>query len=682
MRQALPLLIVTWTCLQVHGLDIDEILLKDIIYPSSDKCESTDTNTETSFLHSVSLSDWDPVNSDREAKNFMAQMTHSDSDPNKSWTIRFGKGGSIYSMISGGYGEAIPPQTQEFSPWVDEVTQAVTVDLTKNNCANADECYFIHQAGTYFRDRTYLDEPFYSPNVAKHCEGNTCIFATWGQIASIPTIHKSDLLYVHQYRDCGNGVLEYTQMFVGYFGGQLAYLNMPWAGVRTSNLPDLYFSNIDFTLAAKEETIQGFGINDKLLTLAETGGYTTFAQNVHSDTNDNAALSYVHGVCEEYSDSSNDYFRAPSRFRFGLSERDFTVFTVNGRLTSKNPENSFVHRQFLINDRLGNISSQAQALIDEAYGDMLTPSDFNGRTLEIYSLNSDVFGIAAALEQGGTSTTCSKGTIVCSGTTVPSSGNVPFFTISCGSTNYFGPDKYFFAPVRDEEGRIRSYVCDNEEIGIVPQLKLLGFFPANGGCGSLDNAIYDPKFCEEEPVTSLPSRVTESPTVSPSNNPSIGPTLSQTLRPSKSPVSLPTIIPTTSSSISPSKIPSISPVSNPTLAPQKPSSCKSKQLFLELIIQADGRGKQTSYEIKKRNSKEKFTKKVMKKKRFRNNELYVKEKCLNKKKCYRFLIKDKKKDGICCKYGEGYYSLIVDGSEVKYSIFEGLQMETHVFGKC
>jgi len=486
----------------VYGFDIDEVILKDMIYPGSDLCTNNDGNTDITYSHTPSPSYWDIANSGREAKNFMAQMTHTDSDSNRNWTIRFGKGGTIYSMRSG-YGEAIPPQTSDFSPWVDEVTQSVAVDTVLNQqCASdSGKCWFIHQAGQYFQDTTYLDEPFYSPNVGRHCEGNTCIFATWGQIAKNPTIFESDLLYFHQYRDCGDGVLEYTQMFVGYFGGSIAYLNIPWAGVRESSLPDLYLSNPDddLTMADKEPTIPYWGQTGQLKDLQDTGGYSTFAQNNATINGDNAALSYVHGQCKEFNDRSNTYFRAENRMRFGKSRRDFTVFTINGQFTSTNPENIYVNRQFLINDELGNIQAKAKPLVPEAFGDMLTSSDFSGRILEVYFEDTSNFGVAAASEPGGTSTTCYRGAVHCVGSTVPGSQRVPFFTIKCGSLTYFGPDKYHFAPAPDADEKIRSYVCDGQAKGVVPEWKLIGFF-TEGDCGSLSDAVYDHAFCEAPPT--------------------------------------------------------------------------------------------------------------------------------------------------------------------------------------
>lgn len=529
----------------VCGIDLDEAILKDMITPGSDKCIN-DGSTIISYTHTPSPSTWDSNNAYREKKNFLAQMTHSDSDPNKSWTVRFGKGGTIYSMRSG-YGEAIPPQTKAFSPWVDEIKQSVAVDLSQNNCLIPSQCYFVHQAGAYFKDTDYLNEPFYSPNVAKHCEGNTCIFATWGQIASIPTIFKSDVLYVHQYRNCGNGVLEYTQMFNGHIGGQSAYLNIPWAGVRGSNLPDLYFSEDDFSMApvVKEVNIPYWGTKDTyLVTLPETGGYTTFAQDVTKHGDSAAALSYVHGVCNEYSDTENKYFRAPSRLRVGRSRRDFTVFTVNGRMKFK-PEQTFVHRQFLVNDSLGNISAQAKELYDDAVGSVLSPSDFEGRILGVYTLKLGTFGVAVASDKDGTSTTCSKGTIVSNGSTVPSNINMlPFFSIKCGNLSYFGPDRYHFAPDPDADGMIRSYVCEGQSKEVVPELKLLGFFIPSDDFRSVENAVYDPSFCDEPP--------TSAPTTSPTRSPTTNPTRSPSTYPSSNPTSL---------TNSPSMYPSLNPTS-------------------------------------------------------------------------------------------------------------------------
>ena len=42
-----------------------------------------------------------------------------------------------------------------------------------------------------------------------------------------------------------------------------------------------------------------------------------------------------------------------------------------------------------------------------------------------------------------------------------------------------------------------SYVCEGQSKGIVPELRLLGFFIPSDDFRSVENAAYDPSFCDE-----------------------------------------------------------------------------------------------------------------------------------------------------------------------------------------
>ena len=218
---------------------LEEILLKDMMPAGSSLCTDPQATSTTFQFTPSPPSTWNAVNAQKEQYTFLAEMTHTDASPNRAWSFRFGTGGNIYSIRSQ-FGEAIPPQTLSYAPFMDEVTQQVAVDTQKNVNAS----FFIHQAGTYQRDN--LATPFYSPNIARHCEGNTCYLASWGQQAWIPMVFKSDMLYFTQYSDCGNGVVEYAQMFMNvntetligspyneYGPPVYHYLNIPWGGVRT-----------------------------------------------------------------------------------------------------------------------------------------------------------------------------------------------------------------------------------------------------------------------------------------------------------------------------------------------------------------------------------------------------------------------------------------------------------------
>ena len=61
------------------------------------------------------------MQADHEEDVFLAEMVHNDTDANKSWSLRVGHGGNIYSYI-GAYGEVIPPQFHVDAPYIDEVS--------------------------------------------------------------------------------------------------------------------------------------------------------------------------------------------------------------------------------------------------------------------------------------------------------------------------------------------------------------------------------------------------------------------------------------------------------------------------------------------------------------------------------------------------------------------------------
>jgi len=70
----------------------------------------------------------------------------------------------------------------------------------------------------------------------------------WGQQASIPTFHQSDILYFNRYRDCGDGVLEFTSVIHNAAadlenGDDLTYLNVPWGGKTVVEIYKMYDAN-------------------------------------------------------------------------------------------------------------------------------------------------------------------------------------------------------------------------------------------------------------------------------------------------------------------------------------------------------------------------------------------------------------------------------------------------------
>ena len=144
-------------------------------------------------------------------------MSNVDPVGDKSWTIRIGTGGNMYSHYAPDmYGETLPPQVHAEAPWIDEVQQSVSVNTQLNEVDGDGKLYYIHQAGAYQRDDPGIlstaEDPFYSPGLARHCEGNYCMFASWGTQAHVATPYTSPVIYVNKYVNCGGGVIEHVQM--------------------------------------------------------------------------------------------------------------------------------------------------------------------------------------------------------------------------------------------------------------------------------------------------------------------------------------------------------------------------------------------------------------------------------------------------------------------------------------
>lgn len=115
------------------------------------------------------------------------------------------------------HGETMPPQAHDNAPWIDEVHQSVSVNgylnLGAGRC-NGQDCpaNFVHGAGTYQKDDPYTNVPFYSQSLAKYCAGVSCTFAAWGQQAHLATIFTSSVMTFNKYTNCGNGIIEHTEM--------------------------------------------------------------------------------------------------------------------------------------------------------------------------------------------------------------------------------------------------------------------------------------------------------------------------------------------------------------------------------------------------------------------------------------------------------------------------------------
>jgi hypothetical protein len=272
---------------------LQESIIKDMLPKSSSKCMGTGEtfSSDSVFASSQATSKWSEDFAGYEQDLFLKKMVHNDADSDRSWTIRIGKGGNIYSFV-GPMGETVPPQEHAEAPWIDEVWQTVSVDQNKNTSANP---YFIHQAGVYQKDTDFtetatslVDKPFYSPSMGDYCRDSIgeCAFVSWGQQAHVPTTHESGMLYLDRYKDCGEGVVEHTRLLHANVGNtdKLDYLNVPWGGVRTSSLRDLVIARKsgEYDIIEPMHTWGDTTNPDALIDLDETLGYTMFVEDLVS----------------------------------------------------------------------------------------------------------------------------------------------------------------------------------------------------------------------------------------------------------------------------------------------------------------------------------------------------------------------------------------------------------------
>ena len=295
-------------------------------------------------IYSVSPSIW-AVDSFPENVVFNAQLSYINSqDTSQSYSIRIGKGGQLYSF-RGIFGESVPPQWRpinwvqpsygggtSYAPWVDEVWQMVAVDGALNN--TPDSSYFIHQAGVYLKTPSQ-NKPFYSPLIASYYDSTNMSFTTvnWGQQAHTEDLlninHKSHLLYYTTYTNKGAGIIQVDNMIYNFGNDNISFLNMPWGGVRNSNLDHFFIStptdNYNLTTGLYGQT--------PVVQTVNTGGWVAWSSD---STGNSPALAMAH---PKTTNTNNNVFRYGDAGNLSATwnNRDYHVFEMirfpsNGQL--------------------------------------------------------------------------------------------------------------------------------------------------------------------------------------------------------------------------------------------------------------------------------------------------------------------------------------------------------------
>ncbi|MGB0149962.1 MAG: putative metal-binding motif-containing protein [Flavobacteriales bacterium] len=289
------------------------------VFAPSDLASDASQNVAFSQQYTPSGSTW--LLDFDESSVFQAEMNiAAPGSEFNSYQIRIGKGGNLYSL-RGAFGESVPPQfrpdpwVQEtygggasYAPWVDEVWQMVAVDGQLNN--SPDSSYFIHQAGVYLKTPNQT-EPFFSPMLAEHFDEESQSYScvNWGQQAHTEDLESagftSSLLYYSKYSVVGDGVLQVDQMMYNFGDDNISFINVPWGGVRHSNLGETFISNPDHSY----EHVDGLYGATPVIQASNTAGWVGWSNDLNGGSPSlavaNAISTVSNGNVIRYGDAGN-----------------------------------------------------------------------------------------------------------------------------------------------------------------------------------------------------------------------------------------------------------------------------------------------------------------------------------------------------------------------------------------
>lgn len=311
---------------------------------------------------------------------FHAYLTHKSMEE-RSWELRVGKGGQLYSMVSS-FGEAMPPQSA-LAPFVDEVWQMVAIntdlldrmpELGESRIREESNSY-IHQSGMYVgKQQTFSPKkPFYAPLLTAHEDAAARSYAVmnWGQVPTA-SIHRSDVLFATQFRDLGAGVIEISYLCFNFGSFPLNGLNTPWGGVRTSVFPELVLSRPDG--GYRFSTPFSIAERGSYRAIGKTGGWAAATQNAANPAAFSLGLVFgrdLHWPEQErlkraktpgFQHSATVYGAGDSRH----GARDYTVMDVSSRVTIP-PGECFFRRIFVVLGTLGEVAEASRKL--ESFAD-------------------------------------------------------------------------------------------------------------------------------------------------------------------------------------------------------------------------------------------------------------------------------------------------------------------------
>ncbi len=334
-----------------------------------------DGGTTCSFDFVPAGSKWNPKVNEKDV--FLASVK------GEGWQLGVGKGGHIYSL-RGAYGESVPPQ-RVFSPWNDEVWQAVATNeeivtpIHEYQAKHRDQygiteplMYFIHQSGIYTPGAVEGDATkaaaFYSPCLRKHWDPatKTLRMVNWMQQAHTPCVWRSGILIYTAFRDVGGGAIEVSQILHEFEGEALNYFSAPWGGVRKSSLPHTVVSKADGSWAKEDGVWNWDNVPERKV--SDSGGWEAWVQDLGDENSPALALVFGNGSGKE----------SPGRPEYGGKHlilwgdagrddvRDYQVTEVSGQF-GLGRGGSLTIRYYLVSGGFEQVRKRAAELAPHAH---------------------------------------------------------------------------------------------------------------------------------------------------------------------------------------------------------------------------------------------------------------------------------------------------------------------------
>jgi hypothetical protein len=285
---------------------------------------------------------------------YQSSIKHN-QDEDKSWELRIGKGGQIYSLDTA-VGELIAPQTVN-NLFMDEVIQPVSISYDNHNPDQEPTMYFIHGSGVYYKNDPILTKPFYNPMMAYNwnAQDKSYSVAAWGQNAQIPSIWRSGILYYTKVRDAGDGIIEVSYVLNNFGTDTIDDISIPWGGVRKSVLPDHIIGNQVGTFD------RAGGVYTQITEASNTGGWAAMTQN--ADDPDSFTLATVFGK-DQHSGLIEQQW-GPNYYTWGDANRDdFYVQAVQGRFHLR-PGEKLAWKFYYVLGKLNEVTEKANSLVSQ-----------------------------------------------------------------------------------------------------------------------------------------------------------------------------------------------------------------------------------------------------------------------------------------------------------------------------